>query len=76
MSESKHNIIWTIQVDKNLDAAVRESINPLGYTSKAELSCEAVREFLIYHKLFSLIGGESVEPIIKQELSPELALQE
>jgi Arc/MetJ-type ribon-helix-helix transcriptional regulator len=76
LSEAKHEIIWTIKVDKKLDAAVQESISMLGYTSKAELTREAIREFLIRRKLYSLIGGELSEPILKQDMTPAVALHE
>ena len=46
MSKTKNDIVWTVKVDKNLNAAVQEAVSILGFTSKAELSREAVREIL------------------------------
>ena len=38
---------WTIRADKRLDRLVNENVRLLGYTSKAELVREAVREFVL-----------------------------
>ena len=38
---------WTLRVNKILDELVEENVQLLGYTSKAELIREAVREFLL-----------------------------
>jgi len=76
MSEPKQDVVWTVKVDKKMDAAVQATIAMLGFTSKAELTREAVREYLIRHKLFSLLGGEPSGPIAKQDMPPEVALHE
>ena len=38
---------WTIRVNEDLDRLVDSSISELGYTSKAELVREAIREFIL-----------------------------
>ncbi|MFQ6127143.1 MAG: ribbon-helix-helix protein, CopG family [Candidatus Heimdallarchaeota archaeon] len=38
---------WTIRADKVLDKLVEENVRALGYSSKAELVREAVREFIL-----------------------------
>jgi Arc/MetJ-type ribon-helix-helix transcriptional regulator len=38
---------WTIRADKTLDQLVDENVRALGYSSKAELIREAVREFIL-----------------------------
>jgi len=38
---------WTIRADEILDKLVEENVRALGYTSKAELVREAVREFIL-----------------------------
>jgi hypothetical protein len=63
MSKVKRDILWTIKVDKTFDDAVQKTVNILGYKSKAELTREAIREFLIRHKLYSLLGGEPIVPV-------------
>lgn len=42
---------WTIRADDVLDKLVEENIRILGYTSKAELIREAVREFILQRNL-------------------------
>jgi hypothetical protein len=74
--EQKQDVVWTIKVDKGLDMAVQEMVKRLGFTSKAELTREAIREYMIRHKLFSLLGGEPSGPSLKESPSPETALQE
>ncbi len=58
MVRSRENILWTIKVDKTFDNTVQKILNLLGYKSKAELIREAIREFVIRRKLYSLLGGE------------------
>lgn len=41
------SITWTIRADKRLDRLVNENVRLLGYSSKAELIREAVREFVL-----------------------------
>jgi len=74
MSNVKHDILWTIKVDKAFDDAVQKTLNILGYKSKAELAREAIREFLIRHKLYSLLGGEPVMPVSPKN-TPKEALE-
>ncbi len=38
---------WTIRADKTLDKLVEENVRVLGYSSKAELIREAVRDFIL-----------------------------
>lgn len=38
---------WTIRADRILDKLVEENVRTLGYSSKAELVREAVREFIL-----------------------------
>jgi len=38
---------WTIRANKTLDKIVEENVRALGYSSKAELIREAVREFIL-----------------------------
>jgi hypothetical protein len=58
MTPSKHGILLTIKMDDALDASIQKAIDLLGYKSKAELAREAIRDFLIRHRLYSLLGGE------------------
>ena len=58
MSSTKEDIIWTIKINKRMDEAVQKVLHQLGYKSKAEFTREAIREFLIRRKLFSLLGGD------------------
>ena len=74
MSKIKHDILWTIKVDKAFDDVVQKTVNVLGYKSKAELAREAIREFLIRHKLYSLLGGEPVMPVSSKK-TPREALE-
>ena len=74
MSKVKRDILWTIKVDKAFDDAVQKTVNVLGYKSKAELAREAIREFLIRHKLYSLLGGEPVMPVSPKK-SPKEAFE-
>ncbi len=62
MAKSQDDVVWTIKVDKKIDDAVQVVLHQLGYKSKAELTREAIREFLIRRKLFSLLGGEPTIP--------------
>ncbi|MFX1512115.1 MAG: hypothetical protein ACFFCQ_05980 [Promethearchaeota archaeon] len=73
MSRSRKDTIWTLKIDRKIDEAVQQVLTQLGYTSKAELAREAIREFLIRRKLFSLLGGEPVVPI-SPRYTPEDAL--
>jgi hypothetical protein len=74
MAKTK-SVLWTIKVDKAFDNAVQKTLSLLGYKSKAELAREAIREFLLRRKLFSLLGGEPSLPISLKS-SPEDALTE
>ena len=76
MNEIKHDITWTIKVDQNMDNAVQELISRLGFNSKAEFTREAVREYLIRHRLYFLLGGEPTGPKNQTEHTPEEALHE
>jgi hypothetical protein len=76
MTESKHDIIWTIKVDQKLDNAVQELISTLGFNSKAEFTREAVRDYIIRHNLYALLGGEPAGPKKHSEHTPEEALHE
>lgn len=73
MSSSRDDVTWTLKVDKKLDQAVQQVLIQLGYKSKAELTREAIREFLIRRKLFSLLGGDVTIPI-SFEHTPDEAL--
>ncbi len=55
---------------------MQKVLSALGYTSKAELTREAVREYIIRHNIFSLLGGEPSGPIHRPEMSPDAALHE
>ncbi len=61
-------------MSKKIDETVQQVLKQLGYKSKAELTREAIREFLIRRKLFSLLGGEPVVPISHRH-TPEDALK-
>jgi hypothetical protein len=74
MSKVKRDILWTIKVDKSFDDAVQKTVAILGYKSKAELAREAIREFLIRHKLYSLLGGEPIMPV-SMKTTPKEALE-
>lgn len=74
MSVPKKDITWTIKVDKHFDDVISDLVKSLGYTGKAELTREAIREFLARRKLFSLLGGEPVIPR-QIENNPEEALK-
>ncbi|MHA2364239.1 MAG: hypothetical protein ACXAC7_09800 [Candidatus Hodarchaeales archaeon] len=63
MSSSKKSVVWTLKVDRKFDSAVQDAVSRLGYTGKAELTREAIREFLIRRKLFSLLDGEPIIPL-------------
>ncbi|MFW9916195.1 MAG: ribbon-helix-helix domain-containing protein [Candidatus Thorarchaeota archaeon] len=63
MTTPQDTVVWTIKVDKKIDDTVQHLLKQLGYKSKAELTREAIREFLIRRKLFSLLGGEPMPPI-------------
>lgn len=58
MSSTQEDIVWTIKINKRMDETVRKVLYQLGYKSKAEFTREAIREFLIRRKLFSLLGGD------------------
>lgn len=75
MKNSSDDVLWTIKVSRNLDEAVQKTMELLGYKSKAELTREAIREFLIHRKLYNLIGGEPEIPI-HPKISPEDAAEE
>ncbi|MFX1254331.1 MAG: ribbon-helix-helix domain-containing protein [Promethearchaeota archaeon] len=47
MSSADKMKTWTIKVDKVLDALAEQLVRELGYTSKAELVREAVREKIL-----------------------------
>jgi hypothetical protein len=69
----KDDVLWTLKVYRNLDESVQKALILLGYKSKAELAREAVREFIIRRKLFSLLGGEPTIPVTPK-LSPQEAV--
>ena len=73
MSSTQEDIIWTIKINKRMDEAVQKVLYQLGYKSKAEFTREAIREFLIRRKLFSLLGGDVFIPK-SFEHTPENAL--
>jgi hypothetical protein len=73
MSSTQEDIIWTIKINKRMDKAVQKVLYQLGYKSKAEFTREAIREFLIRRKLFSLLGGDIFIPS-SFEHTPEDAL--
>ena len=73
LTSAQDDVIWTLKVDGKMDEAVKTVIKQLGYKSKAELTREAIREFLIRRKLFSLLGGEPSIPL-SIEHTPENAL--
>lgn len=73
MAAAQDDVIWTLKVDRKMDAAVQTALQPLGYKSKAELTREAIREFFIRRKLFLLLGGEPSMPV-SIEHTPETAL--
>ncbi len=70
---TKEDVIWTLKINKKMDEAVQKVLSQLGYKSKAEFTREAIREFLIRRKLYSLLGGEVSIPI-SFEHTPEDAL--
>ncbi|MHA2225314.1 MAG: ribbon-helix-helix domain-containing protein [Candidatus Hodarchaeales archaeon] len=73
MSSTQEDIVWTIKINKRMDEAVQKVLYQLGYKSKAEFTREAIREFLIRRKLFSLLGGDVFIPR-SFEHTPENAL--
>ena len=74
MATFKKVITWTLKVDESLDRAVQKAVKLLGFTGKAELTREAVREYLIRQKLIFLLEGEMTVPPIPQK-NPEYALK-
>ena len=72
MARTNRDVVWTIKVDESFDRAVQEVQHQLGFRSKAELAREAIREFLIRHRLYNLLGGETVIPAVHKS-SPEAA---
>lgn len=73
MSSTREDIVWTIKINKRMDETVQKVLYQLGYKSKAEFTREAIREFLIRRKLFSLLGGDVFIPK-PFEHTPENAL--
>ena len=73
MSSTREDIVWTIKINKRMDETVQKVLYQLGYKSKAEFTREAIREFLIRRKLFSLLGGDVFIPK-PSEHTPENAL--
>ena len=73
-SKEKESITWTLKVDKNMDSAIQEAVKQLGYFSKAELTREAIREFLIRHKLYNLLGEEP-RILTSQQVNPDTAIE-
>ena len=65
------NVILTVNVDKALDAAIQKTMRVLGYNSKAELTREALREFVIRRKVYTLFGGE----LVSQDASDMTAVE-
>jgi len=73
MTSAQDDVLWTIKVNRKMDDAIQKVLKQLGYKSKAELIREAIREFLIRRKLFSLLGGEVSVPASLTH-TPEQAL--
>ena len=73
-SKEKESLTWTLKLDKDMDSAIQEAVKKLGYFSKAELTREALREFLLRHKLYNLLGEEPLIPATNQ-LAPENAIE-
>jgi hypothetical protein len=73
MTVSKRGVLLTIKMDEALDASIQKAIDLLGYKSKAELAREAIRDFLIRHRLYSLLGGEPSIPFASN-MTPDEAL--
>jgi hypothetical protein len=73
MTAAKRGILLTIKMDEALDASIQKAIDLLGYKSKAELAREAIRDFLIRHRLYSLLGGEPSVPC-SSNMTPDEAL--
>ena len=73
-SKEKESITWTLKVDKNMDSAIQEAVKQLGYFSIAELTREAIREFLIRHKLYNLLGEEP-RILTSQQVNPDTAIE-
>ena len=69
------DIVWTIKVPKQMDDAVNKMIDMLGYRNKAELTREAIREFILHKNLFTLFGKDLEVPVISG-MNPEEALKE
>lgn len=74
MTETKH-VLLTVKVDKSLDEAIQKTMSILGYNSKAEVTREALREFVIRRKLYSLFGGELVSQDTG-DMTPQEALEQ
>ncbi len=55
---SKNTVTWSLKIDKSLNKTIQEVVRRLGYTSKAELTRDALREFIIRRKLYNLLDGE------------------
>ncbi len=70
----KKVITWTLKADESLDRAVQKAVKLLGFTEKAELTRDAVREYLIRQKLISLLEGEMTVPLNPQK-NPEQTLK-
>jgi hypothetical protein len=73
MNASKRCILLIIKMDKALDASIQKAIDLLGYNSKAELAREAIRDFLIRHRLYSFLGGGPSVPC-SSNMTPDEAL--
>jgi len=71
MTTIKKMRTWTLKVDENLDKAVQKAVKLLGFTGKAELTREAVREYLIRQKLISLLEGDIIIPINPEKSSDD-----
>ncbi|MHA1617350.1 MAG: ribbon-helix-helix domain-containing protein [Candidatus Njordarchaeales archaeon] len=66
--------VWTIKVDKKMDAIVEKLVRELGYTSKAEFIREAVREAII-RKYIGLLGLFSMDRLQSSKGDPMKALE-
>lgn len=66
-------VTWTIRINEQLDKLVNSNIRDLGYTSKAELVREAVREFILKQNLGRL-GLRTTDRLKTATVDPDEAL--
>ncbi|OLS25511.1 MAG: hypothetical protein HeimC3_15000 [Candidatus Heimdallarchaeota archaeon LC_3] len=62
-----------MKIDKSLNKTIQEVVRRLGYTSKAELTRDALREFIIRRKLYNLLDGEPTIAF-QSEYNPDEAI--